>query len=245
MIDIDISDPDIAVLRPEGALSEEDFEGLARTIDDRINKTDKVPNLVICLDHLPHWDSIGALTRHFHFAREHQKIVKKVAVVGDSPVLSVGPEIANHFVKATIRRFPANKLEEAKAWARAEDDDPGRFEIIDGLPRDVVALRAVGVITADDYRETLEPLVAKKLKEHDKLKCLIVLDDDYITYSGDAAWADTRFGFSHLTDFSRIALVTDIGWLTKAAGLFMPLMPYDFKAFPLAELEEAKSWIKR
>ena len=246
MIDIDLTHPEFVILRPEGALSEADFDGLAKAIDTRINETDRVPNLVIRVDGLPHWDSLGALTRHFHFVKEHQKIVKKVAVVGDSPLLSLAPEVANQFTAATIRRFPAAKLEDAKAWARSEEDDPGHFEVLDeGLPRDVIAIRAVGVITSADYRETLAPLVEEKLKVHDKLKCLIVLDDAYATYSGGAAWEDVKFGFGHLTDFSRVALVTDIGWITSAARFFGPLMPYAFRTFPLEELEEAKSWIKR
>lgn len=245
MIDIDLSHEEYVVLRPQGALAKADFDRLAETIDRRINETDRVPNLVICLDGLPHWDSLGALTRHFHFVKEHQKIVKKVAVVGDAALLALAPEIANHFVAATIRRFPSRKLEDAKAWARASEDDPGRFEVIEGLPRDVVAVRAVGIITAEDYRDTLRPMVEDKLKEHDRLKCLVVLDDDYATYAGDAAWEDTKFGFSHLTDFRRVALVTDVDWIARAVRMFAPLMPYEFRLFPLAELEAAKSWIKR
>lgn len=245
MIDLDLSDPELAVISPQGALSEADFTGLAEAIDNHINTTDSVPALVICVDKLPHWDSIAALTRHFHFVQQHHQLVRKVAIVGDSPLLAVAPEIANRFVEAQVRRFPSDKLDEAKDWARSQADDPGKFEVIEGLPRDVIALRAVGVITADDYRDTLAPMVKEKLAEHGKLKCLIVLDEDYATYSGGAAWEDMKFGFGHMSDFSRIAMVTDIGWLTNAAKLFMPLLPYDFKAFPLAELEAAKGWIKQ
>jgi hypothetical protein len=244
MIDIDLSDPDIVTLSPRGALSQGDFDALAKAVDGRINETDRVPNLVIRLDGVPHWDSLGALSRHFHFVREHQKIVAKVAVVGNSPLLSVLPEIADHFVKAKVRRFPEAKLTEAKAWARAVEDDPGRFETIEGLPADVVALRAVGIITAKDYRDMLIPLVEEKLKTHEKIKCLVVLDDEYSTYSGDAAWADMKFGLGHVRHFARCAMVTDIAWMTRAARLFMPLMPFPFQTFPLAELEKAKEWIK-
>lgn len=245
MIDIDQSHEEYVILRPSGALSEQDFADLASAIDTRINETDRVPNLVICLDGIPHWDSLGALARHFHFVKEHQKIVRKVAVVGDSALLTLAPEIANPLVKATIRRFPSRKLEDAKAWARAEEDDPGRFEVIDGLPRDVVAIRAIGIITGEDYREVLVPLVEDKLKEHDKLKLLFVMGDDYTTFSGDAAWEDTKFDLRHLRDFSRIAVVTDVDWVTKTMKLFAPVMPYALKVFPMAALDEAKSWIRR
>ena len=116
-----------------------------------------------------------------------------------------------------MRRFPARKLEDAKAWAGAADDHPGRFEPIEGLPRDVVAIRAVGVITAQDYRDMLVPLVEEKLKEHDKLKCLFVLGDDFDTYSARRArGTDAKFGIDLLRDFTRVAVVTDVAWMTRA-----------------------------
>ncbi|TMV58060.1 STAS/SEC14 domain-containing protein, partial [Thioclava sp. BHET1] len=109
---------------------------------------------------------------------------------------------------------------------------------------DGTARRAVGIITAEDYRDTLIPLVAAKQKTHDKLKCLIVLDEDYATYSGDAVWSDTKFGLTHATTFTRVALVTDILWMKRTARLFMALMPFAFEAFPLSDLEKAKDWIR-
>ncbi|MXO58225.1 hypothetical protein GRI89_01520 [Altererythrobacter salegens] len=245
MIEIDLSDPDIVTLRPKGRLSEEDFDNLAKTIDARIHETDKVPNLVIRVDSLPHWDSVGALARHFHFVQVHQKVVRKVAIVGDSPLLAFAPEIADHFVAARIRRFPAAKLAEAQSWARAETDDPGHFEEIDGFPGDVIALRAVGVITGDDYRDTLVPLIEERLRTHEKLKCLIVLGEEYATYTGDAAWADMRLGLSHWNTFTRVALVTDIGWVAKASRLFSPVIPLEIEVFGLNALDEARSWITR
>lgn len=245
MINIDHSDPDFVLVSPQGALSKEDFAQLASSIDERINETDKVPNFVFQITDLPHWDGLDALGRHLQFIRAHQAIVKKIAVVGDSALLSLGPDIADHLVKAKVRHFPAAKMEQAKEWARAEADDPGRFEEIDGLPSDVLALRAVGIITPDDYQNMLIPLVDAKLQQHDKLKLLCVLDDAFTAYPLDAMWADTKFGLQHMRDFSRIALVTDIGWMAKSVRLLAPLMPFAMKVFAVSQIEEAKSWIKR
>ncbi|RYE37674.1 MAG: STAS/SEC14 domain-containing protein, partial [Hyphomicrobiales bacterium] len=98
MIEIDLSDADIVVLHPQGPLSKQDFKSLAKTIDTRINQTDRVPNVVIQVDNLPHWESLAALTEHLRFVRGHGKIIGKVALVGDSPLLTVAPEIANQLV---------------------------------------------------------------------------------------------------------------------------------------------------
>ena len=78
-----------------------------------------------------------------------------------------------------------------------------------------------------------------KLKEHDMLKLLFVMGDDYATFAGDAAWEDTKFDLKHLRDFSRIAVVTDVNWVTKTMKIFAPVLPYELKVFPMAEIEEA------
>ena len=102
-------------------------------------------------------------------------------------------------------------------------------------------------VPSERLAEDLAPnrLERAKLKVHDKIKCLIVLGEDYTSYAGDAAWADTKFGLSHLRDFARVALVTDVGRMKQAAELFGWLMPGEFRTFPLAELDAAESrWLE-
>ena len=123
MIDIDLSHPEFVVLRPEGPLSEADFDALAQAIDQRINETDTIPNLVIRVDRLPHWDSVGALTRHFHFVKAHHKLLRKVAIVGDSPLLSVMriSERSLPVLSSMVRQSPAGEPASAQALAAASN----------------------------------------------------------------------------------------------------------------------------
>jgi len=60
-------------------------------------------------------------------------------------VLSVLPAFVDHFVAAKVRRFPEGRLDEAREWLREPDDHPGAFEIIAGLPADVVAIVFFGL----------------------------------------------------------------------------------------------------
>jgi hypothetical protein len=48
--------------------------------------------------------------------REHHRKVKKVALVTDSPLGSVGEKLASHFVAAEIKHFPAREFEAARHW---------------------------------------------------------------------------------------------------------------------------------
>jgi hypothetical protein len=244
MIDIEFSKTNIVTLTPRGALSANDFSRLKAVIDQHINETDTIPNIVIHVGKLPHWDSFDALSKHILFVRNHHQLVRKVAIVGDGFAVSTLPFLMDHFVAAKIRHFSEARMVEARDWAEASEDHPGQFEWLEGFPSDVIAIKARGFITSQDYRDMLVPLVDEELKTHDRLKFLFILDGDFDSYSGAAAWDDVRFGLSHWKDFRRIALVTDIGWIRHGAGIFAPIMKADIQVFDLAGIEEAKSWIK-
>jgi len=244
MLDIDITDTNVAVLKPQGALSSADFEQLTAAFEGYVNREDRVPNLLIDADKIPHWDSFSAMIDHLRFIRGHHRLIHKVAIVGDGLALAAMPMVADRFVDAKVRRFPHARIDDAMHWAEIDEDHPGRFELIDGLPSDVLALEAIGIITAQDYSGMLIPLVEDKLKVHDRLKVLVLLGDHFIGYSEDAAWDDARFGVSHWFDFGKMALVTDLGWARHVAKLFAPLMPGGLRVFPVADLDAAKSWIK-
>lgn len=233
------------VVRFAGELTEQDFKKLGEMIDDHINQADEIPNLVLHISKIPHWDSYKTLKTHLKLVKAHHRLINKVAVVSDTLTFAIIPYIMDHFLSAKVRHFPLDHLDDATLWAEAIDDHPGEFEILDDLPRDVVGIRARGVITAQDYEQTLVPLVDEKLKIHDHLKLLFVLDDAFESCSEAAAWDDMRFGFGHFGDFSKIAIVSDLGWIRHGAKLFGPLIGAQIHIFDVKDLEAARSWIKR
>jgi len=245
MINIEIKRPEnVFVISPEGALSPEDFKKLAGAIDGYINEHDVVPRLVFQIDGLPHWKNFESMIAHFRMVRDHHKIVPKVAIVSDSRLLALARVFVDHFTGAKIRRFPPEALEDAINWAAMQEDHPGGFTIIEDLPSDVIGVDARGLISSTDYRETLEPLVAEKLKRHDRLKMLFVAGAYFDGFSAGALWDDARFGFGHFTTFSKIALVTDEEWLQHAAKLFGMLMTSDVMVFPMNQMDDAKEWVR-
>ncbi|MCI4673482.1 STAS/SEC14 domain-containing protein [Mycolicibacterium litorale] len=50
------------------------------------------------------------------FVRDHEKHIKKVAVVTDSHLADVAEHLGSHFVSAQIRHFPAGEVEQARQW---------------------------------------------------------------------------------------------------------------------------------
>jgi SpoIIAA-like len=117
------------------------------------------------------------------------------------------------------------------------------FKPITGLPMDVVGLSATGTITGDDYEHMLIPLMRDTMAAHGKVRMLLHFGPDFTGYSASAMWEDTKFGLTHLGDFSRLAVVTDVAWLRHAVRLFAPFMRCPVSVFANNDMETAKAWI--
>ncbi len=109
----------ILYLKPASALTREDFEQLAKTVDPHIEKTGNLAGLIVEVSAFPGWESLGAMAAHFRFVREHHRRVRKVAIVTDAPIGNVAEKLASHFVAATIKHFPAGPTDAAQKWILA------------------------------------------------------------------------------------------------------------------------------
>lgn len=115
---------------------------------------------------------------------------------------------------------------------------------ITGLPDNVIGFEAGGRVTDADYKTRMIPALEKAIADKGKVRFLYVLGAAFDGYEPGAMWDDTFFGFKHLKDFEKVALVTDNAVYTGAMRLFSPMMPFETRVFPLAELEAAKTWLK-
>jgi hypothetical protein len=144
MIEYDLdAEHSILHVRPTSALDADDFVTLAKAVDPQIEAAGGLAGLIVDVAAFPGWDSLGAMVSHFRFVRDHQKNIKKVALVTDSHLGDVGQRLASHFVSAEIRHFPAGQTEAARQW------------IITGVSPDrPVVVRSEGLI---DYLENYLP----------------------------------------------------------------------------------------
>ena len=109
-------DNGIAILEPEGSLSENDFESATKIIDPYIEATGQLNGLIIHTKSFPGWDSFAALVSHLKFVKEHHKKISRVAFATDSMIGSFAETVASHFVNAEIKQFSYQELEQAKLW---------------------------------------------------------------------------------------------------------------------------------
>ncbi len=115
------------------------------------------------------------------------------------------------------------------------------IEKLEGLPQGVIGFEASGKIAAEDYRDVILPALEEAAKTGDVRFLIVMRDFDGMT--GGAVWQDLKVGIEHLRAWKRIALVTDIEWMTHLTHLFGWMTPGETRTFSLAQLDEAVEWL--
>ena len=106
----------IALLEPQGALEQGDFEKAAAQIDPAIERVGKLNGLIIHVEKFPGWDSFGALVSHLKFVRSHHQEIGRIAFVTDSSIGNLAEKVASHFVVAEIKHFDFKSMDAARDW---------------------------------------------------------------------------------------------------------------------------------
>jgi stage II sporulation SpoAA-like protein len=109
------------------------------------------------------------------------------------------------------------------------------------LPKGVIGFEARGRIAAEDYRDVVAPALEQAAKAGDVRFIIVMRDFDGI--SGGAIWQDLKMGIEHLRSWKRIALVTDIDWMSHLTDLFGWMTPGETKTFPLDQQHQAIQWV--
>lgn len=113
----------VAVLEPDGPLSESDFRTASAKIDALIEESGNLKGLVVHAKSFPGWDSIAALIAHLRFIKDHHKKLARVALATESVAAHVAEVFAGHFVMAEIRIFSYADIAKATRWVTAEPGD--------------------------------------------------------------------------------------------------------------------------
>jgi hypothetical protein len=106
----------IALLEPDSALTQSDFENAVKIIDPFLEKKGHLSGLIIHTKSFPGWDSFGALVTHLKFVNAHHKKVSKIAFTTDSIIGDLAQHIGSHFINAEVKHFAYDAMKEAKEW---------------------------------------------------------------------------------------------------------------------------------
>jgi hypothetical protein len=117
------------------------------------------------------------------------------------------------------------------------------LEPLQGLPDGVIGFEATGEIHTDDYQQVLLPAIREVLDRDDERGIrLVMVFPSFEGISAGAGWQDLKMGVEHFTKWKRLALVTDVDWMTHLTTLFGWMTPGEVKRFSLAERDAAVAW---
>jgi len=116
-----MSEPGVVVIEVAEPLRAADFEALAATVDRWLATHGTLQGVVVHARAIPGWENLGALLRHLRFVRDHHRRVHRVALAVDGVLAGLAPVVADHFVRAQLRHFRYDALDDAIAWAADRD----------------------------------------------------------------------------------------------------------------------------
>ncbi|MEO7952648.1 MAG: STAS/SEC14 domain-containing protein [Polaromonas sp.] len=117
------------------------------------------------------------------------------------------------------------------------------IELLADFPDNTVGIAASGHVNAAEYETVLVPAVEAALRKHDKVRLLYQLSSDFTGFTPGAMWDDMKLGMTHLTAWERVAVVTDIGWVTNATNMFRFVLPCPVRVFSIKDRAAADAWI--
>ncbi|QBC31779.1 STAS/SEC14 domain-containing protein [Pandoraea sp. XY-2] len=117
------------------------------------------------------------------------------------------------------------------------------IEIVTDLPDGVAGFVAKGRVTRKDYEDVLIPAMETALKAHRKVRCYYELGPEFTGMDPAAAWEDFKLGIQHLSQWERVAVVSDVEWVRMALNVFRFLIPGEFRIFDAGQATQARQWI--
>lgn len=108
---------------------------------------------------------------------------------------------------------------------------------LEDLPAGVIGFEITDKVTAEDYRDVVLPALAQAAASGDVR--FVVVIPEFHGMSGGAMWQDLKVGIEHLRAWKRIALVTDIEWVSYLTMMFGWMTPGETRHFPLAHRADA------
>jgi hypothetical protein len=114
---------------------------------------------------------------------------------------------------------------------------------IENLPPYVFGIKASGEVTADDLKSVLLPGLSALTKRYNEIYYLLALETKVENFTAGAWLQDAMAGVKHLTQWKKMAIVSDQKAVEDFTDVFSYVTPGEAKGFALEELDEAISWV--
>lgn len=116
------------------------------------------------------------------------------------------------------------------------------IERIEEAPAGVVAFKAVGEVSLEDYTQVLKPALDSAMAGGRKIRAVFLLGPEYSGYAKGVKREDLGVGLSFLRKWERCAIVTDAQGIRDLMRRFGWMMGRRLKHFRVADLPAAMDW---
>ncbi|WP_426485250.1 STAS/SEC14 domain-containing protein [Flavobacterium sp. 2] len=110
-------------------------------------------------------------------------------------------------------------------------------------PSNVAAFRALGEVTAEDYRTILVPAVTKLAESINEINFLFLIDTELKNFTASAWMEDALLGLKQLGKWNRAAIVTDNQKAITFTNGFSYFVPGEFRGFKKDQFYDALHWV--
>ncbi|MDW8852218.1 STAS/SEC14 domain-containing protein [Flavobacterium sp. MMLR14_040] len=117
------------------------------------------------------------------------------------------------------------------------------IQILDA-PENVVAFRALGEVTKDDYQSIMAPAVEKLVERINEINFLFLIDTDLENFTAAAWMQDAMIGLKNLGKWNRAAIVTDSERAITFTNGFSYVVPGEFRGYKKESYQEAMNWVQ-
>ncbi len=114
---------------------------------------------------------------------------------------------------------------------------------IKNLPSHVFGVKARGEVTEADFKSVMLPGLADQADRTNQLYFLFHLETKLQDFTFGAWMQDALAGLKHLTQWKKMAFVTDQKGVEKFMDYYTHLVPGEAKGFPLDQLDDAIKWV--
>jgi hypothetical protein len=111
------------------------------------------------------------------------------------------------------------------------------------VPANMVAFRAMGEVTKDDFEKVVFPAVEAVVDRTGELNYLLLLEMDTQKFTFGAWWQEVILVLKKLFKWRRAAIVTDSESLIRFTHIFSVFAPGVYKGFLPEEFDQAVTWV--
>ena len=108
----------------------------------------------------------------------------------------------------------------------------------------ILAIKASGKLTDHDYKDILFPHLEALIKEHDKVRLLFFMAEDFHGWQMEAAWDDISILGKYKDKLDKLAIVGGPKWVEWSVKLGKHFLKEQLKTFSEEQLQDAWDWVK-